>query len=260
MDLGSSHTDPWAPAWSHESALHLDDDLESPPPKPQRPTPPGESSQKARPQRSEKLSDDGNCRTSRPQRSEKLTDDGSRTSRVRGPAEVKTARDTEADDEGLPEGAQGADFKTLQAMIARGIQDAESGASKIEKDIVPTRLGGEDEEELRYRERQRLKRDQEASQREKERDHARQKRRREQEDRDRRQAEEMDREEREELSHREARTHAEAQCRREFKSAVRIQARVRGRRQRAGQPSLVPHNLKGVVHWEPHMSTGVHPC
>jgi hypothetical protein len=163
---------------------------------------------------------------------------------------VKTARDVEVEDECLPPGAQNADFKTLHAMIARGIQDAEVGAEALEKDVPPPR-GGDDEEERRFRERQRQRREQEAAQREKERELARQKRRREQEERERRQAEELERDEREDLDLKEARVQAEAQCRRELAAAMRIQAHVRGRRSRAGKP--LAGCLKALLHWEPHM-------
>lgn len=177
----------------------------------------------------------------------------SRSSRVRGPAEVKSARDSQADDDCLPPGAQKADFKTLQEMIARGIQDAETGAVELEADIPAASFFNEDEEERRFKERQRQRREQEAMQREKEREQARQKRRREQEERERRQAEELEREEQEETSLKEARAQSEAQCRKELAAAVRIQARIRGRRSRAGKANLTPHSLKSVLHWEPYI-------
>lgn len=253
VDLSAKGREPWAQAWSPEPHESMDlDSCETPPPKPQRPVPPDEALrkpwatapeeklQKARPTpRSEKTAC-GPC------------DDGmNRGNRVRAAAEVKTARDVEADDEDLPPGVQKADFKTLQAMIARGIQDAETGAVKLESDI-PT-LHGEDDEERRFRERQRQRREQEAAQREREREVARQRRRREQEERERRQAEELEREEREELSLRENRAQAEEQCRRELAAAVQIQAHVRGRRSRAGKPHATGCVLKPVLHWEPWM-------
>lgn len=178
---------------------------------------------------------------------------------MRGPAEVRTARNTEAEDEGLPPGVQKADFHTLQAMIARGIQDSETGAVSLEADIPPIGSSAQDDEERRYMERQRQRRDQEDAQREKEREVAKQRRRREQEDRQRRQAEELEREEREELSLREARTEAERQCRKELAAAVRIQARIRGCLSRVGKPSVVPRHMKAVVHWEPWMTERTQP-
>jgi hypothetical protein len=212
---------------------------ESPPPKPRYQTPPEESSCKGQALRCEKL----------------VHDDMGRSNRVRGPAEVKTARSNEADDECLPPGAQSADFKTLHAMIARGIQDAEAGAVKLEADIPP--LSGQDAEELRFRERQRQRREQEAAQREKEREQARQKRRKEQEGRERIQAEELAREESEELSLRESRSQAEAQCRRELAAALRIQSRMRGRWSRIGKSFPASHTLKAVLHWEPLMNGSI---
>lgn len=160
---------------------------------------------------------------------------------------MKTARAEEAADEVLPPGAKSADFKTLQTMISRGIQDSETGAVTLEKHIP---IQNDDEEERRFKERQRQKREQEAAQREKEREMARQKRRREQEELQRRQAAELQREEQEELSFREARKQTDVQCRRELAAAVRIQARVRGCRSRAGKPSLAPR-LRPVLHLEP---------
>ncbi|CAE8620431.1 unnamed protein product, partial [Polarella glacialis] len=58
--------------------------------------------------------------------------------RVRGPAEVRIARgDRPATSGGpledeLPKGVKGADFRTLQQMIAQGIVEAETGASNME--------------------------------------------------------------------------------------------------------------------------------
>lgn len=258
MDFGSSRAEPWAAAWTPEAHDHMNlDDNESPPPKPQRPTPPEESSwksQTARAPRSEKVSEDVSWKsqTERAPHSARCgpSDDGSRGNRVRGPADVKSARGAEADDECLPPGAHGADFKTLQAMIARGIQDNEAGAVKLETNIPL--LGGDDEEEQRFRERQRQRREQEAGQREKEREQARQKRRQEQEERERRQAEELEHEEREELAHREARAQAEQQCRSELAAAVRIQAHRRGCLARAGKSCSV--SGKPVLHWEPWLN------
>jgi len=250
MDLGNSAKEPWAD--SPRNQADFDDD-DSPPPKPRCPAP--EASQRGWPTPRGENSNDGSARADRSDRGDRhrgSEDSGSRGTRVRGPAEVKTARNAEADDEDLPPGVQSADFKTLQSMIARGIQDAETGAVKLEKDIPP--LGGEDEEERRWKERQRQRRDQEGRDRENEREKAKQKRRKEQEERERRMVEELEREEREEISLKEARSHAEVQCRRELAAAVRIQARVRGRISRTGIPCEIPRNTKAVLHWEPHMN------
>lgn len=235
-DSGSP-AEPWAPAWTPESTLRAENDFDfdAPPPAPQRPAPPEVGPRKSR--QSEKLAD------------EQPTGKGTR---VRGPAEVRSARDKAEDDDELPRGAQSADFKTLQAMIARGIQDAETGATKLEAD-VPLRHC-EDDEERRYRERQRQRREQEAEQREKEREKAREKRRREMEERQRRQIEELEREEQEILRQREEKTQSEAQCRREFAAATRIQARIRGRRLRAGKQHSTL-GLRATIHTTPWRET-----
>jgi hypothetical protein len=179
-----------------------------------------------------------------------LEEEANRGNKVRGPNAVKDARSTAEEDDALPPGAKTADFKTLHAMIARGIQDAEKGASKLEADI-PKVLSDADEEERRYKERQRQHREQEAAQREKERERARLKRRREEEERQRRQAEELEREEQEVLWQREKEAQIKAQCSKEMAAAMRIQARVRGRRSRVGLPSLTPTGLRAVLHTEP---------
>jgi hypothetical protein len=149
----------------------------------------------------------------------------------------------------LPPGAQAADFKTLQQMIARGIQDSEKGATKMEADVP--KISDNDDEERRFRERQRQRREQEAAQREKERERARQKRRREDEERQRRQAEELAREEREAVQFNEERAASDIQCRKELAAAMRIQAHVRGRRCRAGLASFSSPVVRAVLHTEP---------
>jgi len=205
--------------------------MESPPPAPRQPTPPDAVPRKNRNLASDKFVD------------EQPTGKGSR---VRN--EVRSARDKAEEEDALPPGAQSADFKTLQTMIARGIQDAETGATKLEGDVP--RISGEDDEERRYRERQLQRREQEAEQREKEREKARQKRRREDEERQRRQAEEFEREEQEVLRQREEKSQWDALCRREFAAATRIQARVRGRCSRAGK-STSAHHIRARIHTEP---------
>lgn len=172
---------------------------------------------------------------------------------MRGPSAVMTARTTAEEDDALPPGAQSADFKTLHAMIARGIQETETGANKLEADIP--RTSDLDDEERRFRERQRQHREQEAAQREKERERARQKRRKEEEERQRRQAEELDREEREVLRLREEAARNKAQCSKEMAAAIYIQAHVRGRRSRAGHPSSTPSGIRAMIHTEPWASS-----
>jgi len=179
-------------------------------------------------------------------------------SRVRGPAEVKAARRgegggsaSEAEDP-LPAGAKGADFKTLQEMIARGIQDAESGASKLEGTIPP--VSEDDAEFRRHRELVKRRQEEELAARQKEREMQRERRRKEEELRQRRQAEQLEREEQEEKQAAEEKRACEVQCRRELAAAVRIQAHSRGRRSRAGVPITSPA-VKAQLHAQPWKST-----
>jgi len=173
---------------------------------------------------------------------------------VRGPAEVRAARGEgrEAAEE-LPPGVKGADFKTLQDLIARGIQDAESGAKGLEATI---RFDHSDESDLqRHREALRRRREEEAQAKEKEKQAAREKRHREDELRRRKIEEEFEREERQLLEAREAKTANEALCKRQLWAASRIQAVVRGRRSRAGMPLESPATV-GSLHSEPWVPQG----
>lgn len=137
----------------------------------------------------------------------------------------------------MPPGIKGADFKTLQDMIAKGIQDAETGATKLEADI----RASDDEGDLqRHKELQRRKRDEDMAAKQREKDAAKEKRRREDELRRKKLQEEMDREEDEERRQREGNEAIEAQCMRQFRAVVRIQALIRGRRSRAGNHILSP--------------------
>lgn len=173
-------------------------------------------------------------------------------SRVRGPAEARAARsgvsnDLNNSEDPLPPGAKGADFRTLQDMIAKGIQDAESGASSLEADIS---MNAEDAELLRHREQLRRRREEEAAARQHEKEAAREKRRREDEARLKRMAEEMEREERETCAQKEAAAAREVACRRQLEAAVTIQARIRGWRSRAGKPTDLPVTV-ATLHAEP---------
>lgn len=159
--------------------------------------------------------------------------------RVRGPAEVRAARGEEADvrqaavsDAELPPGAKGADFKTLQQMIAKGIQEAETGVSTLEKTFD---FKIDEAAEQRHRNEQRKRHEAELESKNKEREAARARRRREEEERSRKQQEELDRWEQDQVREREEKKATEAQCRREHAACSRIQARVRGRRSRAGK-------------------------
>jgi len=112
-------------------------------------------------------------------------------------------------------------------MIARGIQDAECGATQLEADLR------DDEAELRRRkELQQHRREEEAAMKQKEREKARERRMKEQEERERRQALELQREEEEERRARAEQEAVKAQCARELRAVMRIQARFRGRRSR----------------------------
>lgn len=155
-------------------------------------------------------------------------------------------------EEPLPPGVKGADFKTLQDLIARGIQDAEVGSRTLEADI---RDSNEDADLQRHREALRRRREEEAQAKQREKEAAREKRRREDEARRRRMEEELEREERQERQAKGAIAEKEAECRREFKAAVRIQARVRGRRSRAGKPTALLAK-RAEMHTEPWMSQG----
>lgn len=136
-----------------------------------------------------------------------------------------------------PPGANGADFKTLQQMIAKGIKEAEALASKIE-DPRLCRAAEDEAEMKRHLEGQRRRRDDEVAARQKERDAVRQKRRREDEERRRRQAEESERQEDNDRLAREERERVEVRQRLETAAATRIQSRIRGRQSRAGKHTL----------------------
>jgi len=140
-------------------------------------------------------------------------------------------------DEPLPPGVKNADFKTLQEMIARGIQDAETGASQLEGTL---KLNDSGEDERRHLEELRKRREADAEARQREREAARLKRQKEDEERRRRQAEELEREERGETQRREELQKREARCRSEYAAACRIQKIFRGRRSRAGVPIASP--------------------
>ncbi|CAE7763834.1 unnamed protein product, partial [Symbiodinium pilosum] len=185
--------------------------------------------------------------------------------RVRGPAEARAARDRPStstssprnlnpDHDELPQGAQSADFRTLQSMIAKGIVESESGASKME---VTLRATDDDEQELRrHREALRRQRAEQEEAKHREREQARAKRQREWDERQRKIKAEVDREEREMLLSREADNVNLKSCQRELKAASRIQAVVRGRRSRAGQHVESPA-VRPVLHAEPFIVRAV---
>lgn len=163
---------------------------------------------------------------------------------VRGVAEARAARE---EDE-LPHGAVNADFKTLQQMIARGIQEGDKG------DLPEAVLRNDDADLQRHQEGVRRRREQEEQAREREREHARQKRRREEEERLRRQAEELDREFDGDAQQRNIVEQVKATCKREMSAASRIQSRFRGRRSRAGEHLPAPF-MKRALHTQPWSQT-----
>jgi len=131
-------------------------------------------------------------------------------------------------------------------MIARGIQDAECGATQLEADLR------DDEAELRRRkELQQHRREEEAAMKQKEREKARERRKEEQEERERRQVLELQREEEEERQARAEQEAVKAQCARELRAVMRIQARFRGRRSRRGLVTPWPPAAVAKQHAEP---------
>eukprot|EP00419_Tripos_fusus_P007933 CAMPEP_0172678462 /NCGR_PEP_ID=MMETSP1074-20121228/15425_1 /TAXON_ID=2916 /ORGANISM="Ceratium fusus, Strain PA161109" /LENGTH=342 /DNA_ID=CAMNT_0013496513 /DNA_START=45 /DNA_END=1073 /DNA_ORIENTATION=- len=160
-------------------------------------------------------------------------------------------RATREEEDEIPAQARGADFKMLQDMIARGIQDAESGATQLEANLR------DDEAELRRRrESQQHRREEEAARKQKEREKARECRRKEQQDRERRQALELQRQEEEERHVHEEQEAIRAQCARELRAVVRIQARCRGRRSRRGLVTPWPPAAVAKQHADPWANSG----
>merc|ERR1712187_712956 len=163
--------------------------------------------------------------------------------------EARATRAADADDE-VPPGAVNADFKTLQQMIAKSIQESETDAALIEKDKFTA-----DDPELRRRVlEQRRKREEDAAMREREREVARQRRRREDLERKHQQEKELERQEEEEAREQKEKKNAEAQCRRELAAASRIQANVRGWRSRNGKLAMHPAAV-AKLHTEPWLNS-----
>lgn len=163
----------------------------------------------------------------RPRHGKSSHDDTLPSPRVRGPAIARAAQEEEP----LPPGAHGANFGSLQEMISKGIQDAESGAALLEGELK------EDEAEYRRRKEEvKQRREQDAEARRQEREKARLQRRRSEEERQRRQMEDLERWERDEKDRKEQQKQQEEKSRREYAAVTKIQARVRGKRLRAGLP------------------------
>lgn len=159
----------------------------------------------------------------------------------RGPAEARLARSgIDTMECSLPAGVEGADFKTLQAMISTGIQKSEEDFVLLENSLSGGEWGiVQDAEEEAWRRKQRQTCEAEAATREKDRARAREQRQREDEERRRRQIEELEKElledkcrEQQLLAEQEQK---ESTCRRETEAATKIQARYRGQQSRATQ-------------------------
>jgi len=133
-------------------------------------------------------------------------------------------------------------------MIARGISESESGASKMEATLKA--VDDSDEELLRQKEASRRRREEAEQARQKEREKAKLQRQKEWEERNRQFQEEMERNEQEELQAREMKQAMDSQCQRELAAASRIQARFRGRRSRDGHPINSPV-VKPLLHGQP---------
>lgn len=179
---------------------------------------------------------------------------GSHSSRVRGPTEARAARggnrDSDPAEEPLPPGAAKADFKTLQSMIAQGIQDKEKEAESLEGAVI---IPDDDEGLQRHREAVKKRRDDEGAARQKARENDRQRRRKEQEQRERKMAEALEMEESEEQRYRASQAAAKTQCRHELAAASRIQAHFRGWKSRAGVPTQ-SRTVVACLHLEPFMA------
>lgn len=139
-------------------------------------------------------------------------------------------------------------------MIAQGIVESESGASKMEATLRAT--DDEEQELRRHREALRRQRAEQDEAKHREREQARIRRQREWDERQRRIKAEIEREEREVLSSREADRVNLKLCQRELKAASKIQAVVRARRSRAGKHVDCPAT-RPVLHAEPFIARAV---
>lgn len=254
--MRESRAEPWAPAWSPDVPRRPidaeDEPLRRASPR-HRVTPPSEDPvRRASPRPPAGRADDERRRPP-PTGSRRASEDETHAGggRVRGPQEARAARGGAPDDDPLPAGVKGADFSTLQQMIAKGIEEAESGASVLEGDVI---VRDDDEELRRIKEARARKLEEEAERKQKERQAERAKRQREYEELRRRQELDI---EREVASERLAREESEVlanRCLREHRAASHIQGRVRGRRSRAGKPTLVAKE-RAKVHSVPHMDS-----
>merc|ERR1740123_1174328 len=134
-------------------------------------------------------------------------------------------------------------------MIEKAIKDAEYWNAQLEADIATS----DDQDLQRYRETLRRRREEEEQSRQREKEAARERRRRDDEARRRRMEEILDHEDQAERREEEERATQEALCLRQRSAAARIQARVRGRRSRAGahvaSPAVVA--VTHTIPWAP---------
>lgn len=181
------------------------------------------------------------------------------SNRVRGPAEVRAARaDSQSrgktlehpEDDELVQAVKGADFRTLQQLIAKGIVEAESGASRMEASLNSP---DENDEDLRrHRDAMRRRREEAAEASKREREQARLRRQKEWEEQQRRCHLEIEREEQEVFRQRNLQKAREAQCVKEMRAATKIQAHIRGRKSRSGQQLRLPVS-RAILHTTPVM-------
>lgn len=154
-------------------------------------------------------------------------------------------------DEPLPPGVENASFGKLHEMIAHGIADAETSASKLEAEIR------EDADEVRRRAAEiRNRREQELEQKRQERQKQRLEQRRAEEIKQKRLLEQMQQQEEEEKRLKEQQKRDEQQCKVEFRAITKIQARFRGHRSRKKGKHTQPPFISGTVHNVPYKNSG----
>eukprot|EP00933_Yihiella_yeosuensis_P051128 TRINITY_DN48976_c0_g1_i1.p1 TRINITY_DN48976_c0_g1~~TRINITY_DN48976_c0_g1_i1.p1 ORF type:complete len:344 (+),score=79.54 TRINITY_DN48976_c0_g1_i1:91-1122(+) len=253
---------PWSPAWTPDSPhRHVDDP-------PQAAATAGDRFCSNSEQRRQVETPRGEQRHSRhdadiPHRqdfgSTFSVSSSSSSNRVRGPAEARAARaesrpktsgglvDDAGDDE-LPRNVKGADFRTLQEMIAGGIAEAESKASNMEGPLQA--VDDNDEDLRRHREAFQRRKEEALQAKQKEREQARARRQKQWEEQQKRMQAELDREMQQEQEQREELKAVEKQCRKEMAAASRVQATFRGRRSRKGKTYTSPF-VRPVLHSKP---------
>jgi len=147
----------------------------------------------------------------------------------------------------LPKGVKGADFRTLQQMIAQGIVEAETGASNMEATLKA--VDNDDEGLQRHRDALVRHKEQVLEAKQKEREQAKRRREQEWKERQLRCEAELEQQEQEERHFKEQSKAAETQCKLELAAAAKIQAGFRGWRSRAGRQVL--KSPIAVLHAQP---------